>query len=96
MLVQDKSTKAGAIKELQEKGVVFSACENTIRVHEIAAIIRCYDGARGYRLDYLEAGWGYIRFLNFTHLNQKSIWKSTGTFSSPRSWITAGICGMRY
>jgi uncharacterized protein len=35
LLVTDKSYRSNAIKELQAKGVVFAACENTMRARKV-------------------------------------------------------------
>ena len=67
MLVNGKSTKAGAIKELQEKGMVFAACENTMRAQGVAkeqllpGIVTVPMGI-GEIIMKQEEGWGYIRF----------------------------------
>ena len=67
MLVTDQSTKVDAIKELQAKGVVFAACENTMRAHKVVkaqlipGVITVPVGV-GEIILKQEEGWGYIRF----------------------------------
>lgn len=67
MLVSGKSSTAEDIRALQEKGVVFAACENTMRAHKVAKeqllpdVIAVPMGV-GEIIMKQEEGWGYIRF----------------------------------
>ncbi|GAA4442739.1 hypothetical protein GCM10023188_42780 [Pontibacter saemangeumensis] len=67
MLVADQSTQVDAIRELQAKGVVFAACENTMRAHQVVkaqlipSVITVPMGV-GEIIMKQEEGWGYIRF----------------------------------
>ena len=67
MLVTGQSTQVKAIRELQAKGVVFAACENTMRAHQVVkaqllpGVITVPMGV-GEIILKQEEGWGYIRF----------------------------------
>ncbi|MCX2739016.1 DsrE family protein [Pontibacter anaerobius] len=67
MLVSEKSTNAAAIKELQEKGVVFAACENSMRARKVEkaqllpGVITVPMGI-GEVVMKQEEGWSYIKF----------------------------------
>ena len=66
LLVTENTTKATAIKELQAKGVVFAACENTMRARKITkaqllpAVITV-PMAVGEIVIKQEEGWSYIK-----------------------------------
>ncbi|MDX5436213.1 MAG: DsrE family protein [Pontibacter sp.] len=67
MLVSEKSTNAAAIKALQEKGVVFAACENSMRARKVEkgqllpGVITVPMGI-GEVVMKQEEGWSYIKF----------------------------------
>ncbi len=67
LLVTGKSYKPDAIKELQVKGVVFAACENTMRARKVTKeqllpnVITVPMGI-GEIITKQEEGWGYIKY----------------------------------
>ena len=67
MLLTGKAYKAPAIKELQTKGVVFAACENTMRFRKVTAAellpgVKTVPMAIGEIVTKQQEGWGYIKF----------------------------------
>ncbi|MEJ8803380.1 DsrE family protein [Pontibacter sp. H249] len=67
LLVTDKTTKATAIKDLQAKGVVFAACENTMRVQKVVKEqllpqVTTVPMGIGELVLKQEEGWSYIKF----------------------------------
>lgn len=66
-LLSGKSYKAAGIKELQAKGVVFAACENTMRVRKVTkadllpGVITVPMGV-GEIIMKQEEGWSYIKY----------------------------------
>lgn len=67
LLLKDKSGKSTDIKALQEKGVVFAACENTMRMQKVSAeqllpgVITVPMGI-GEIVTKQQEGWSYIKF----------------------------------
>jgi uncharacterized protein len=67
MLVSATSRQAAAIRELQQKGVVFAACENTMRRQQVEktqllpGVITVPMGI-GEIITKQAEGWGYIKF----------------------------------
>ena len=67
LLVTDKTTQATAIKALQDKGVVFAACENTMRrlqveKNQLLPAVLTVPMAIGEIITKQDEGWGYIKF----------------------------------
>ncbi|WP_018477725.1 DsrE family protein [Pontibacter roseus] len=67
LLVTGKSTQANAIKELQAKGVVFAACENTMKrakveKSQLLPNIPTVPMGIGEIVSKQEEGWSYIKF----------------------------------
>ena len=67
MVLTGKAYKAAAIKELQAKGVVFAACQNTMRFRKVTAAellpgVKTVPMAIGEIVTKQQAGWGYIKF----------------------------------
>ncbi|MDX5419548.1 MAG: DsrE family protein [Hymenobacteraceae bacterium] len=67
LLVTDKTTQATAIKALQDKGVVFAACENTMRrlqveKNQLLPGVLTVPMAIGEIITKQDEGWGYIKF----------------------------------
>ncbi|MHA6247206.1 DsrE family protein [Pontibacter sp. CAU 1760] len=66
MLVKDKATAAEQLKALQDKGVVFAACENAMRAHNVQkeqllpGVITVPMGVVEI-IEKQEEGWSYIR-----------------------------------
>ncbi|WP_051359615.1 DsrE family protein [Adhaeribacter aquaticus] len=67
LVLAQKSYKTGAIKELQQKGVVFAACENTMRFRKVSVtdllpgVITVQMGV-GEIIMKQEQGWSYIKY----------------------------------
>jgi len=67
LVLTQKSYKAAAIKELQQKGVVFAACENTMRFRKVTvtdllpSVITVPMGI-GEIIMKQEQGWSYIKY----------------------------------
>ncbi|PVY42235.1 DsrE family protein [Pontibacter virosus] len=67
LLVTDKTTQAPAIKALQEKGVNFVACENTMRMQKVEKDqllpgVPTVPMGIGEIITKQDEGWGYIKF----------------------------------
>lgn len=67
LLVTGKSTQANAIKELQAKGVVFAACENTMKrakveKSQLLPNVPTVPMGIGEIVTKQEEGWSYIKF----------------------------------
>jgi uncharacterized protein len=67
LLVTDKTTQADAIKALQDKGVSFVACENTMRVQKVEKSqllpgVTTVPMGIGEIITKQDEGWGYIKF----------------------------------
>lgn len=67
LLVNGKSTQAKAIKELQAKGVVFAACENTMKranvvKSQLLPDVPTVPMGIGEIVTKQEEGWSYIKF----------------------------------
>lgn len=67
LLVAGKSTQATAIKELQAKGVVFAACENTMKranveKNQLLPNVPTVPMGIGEIVMKQEEGWSYIKF----------------------------------
>jgi uncharacterized protein len=67
LLVADKTTQADAIKALQDKGVRFVACENTMRVQKVEKSqllpgVTTVPMGIGEIITKQDEGWGYIKF----------------------------------
>ncbi|MDX5420306.1 MAG: DsrE family protein [Hymenobacteraceae bacterium] len=67
LLVNGKSTQASAIKELQAKGVVFAACENTMKrskveKDQLLPYVPTVPMGIGEIVIKQEKGWSYIKF----------------------------------
>jgi intracellular sulfur oxidation DsrE/DsrF family protein len=67
LLVDGKSTQATAIKELQAKGVVFAACENTMKraklvKNQLLPNVPTVPMGIGEIVMKQEEGWSYIKF----------------------------------
>ncbi|MBD1396456.1 DsrE family protein [Pontibacter sp. JH31] len=67
LLVTDKTTQRASIKALQEKGVVFVACENTMRMQKVEKNqllpgVTTVPMAIGEIIMKQDEGWGYIKF----------------------------------
>ncbi|NDK55635.1 DsrE family protein [Pontibacter fetidus] len=66
LLVTENTTKATAIKDLQAKGIVFAACENTMRARKITKEqllpnVITVPMAVGEIITKQEEGWSYIK-----------------------------------
>ncbi len=67
LLVTGKSTQANAIKGLQEKGVVFAACENTMKKvkvekNQLLPNVPTVPMGIGEIVTKQEEGWSYIKY----------------------------------
>lgn len=67
LLVTEKSYKAEALKALQGKGVVFAACENSMRARNVTKAqllpgVITVPMAIGEIIMKQEQGWGYIKY----------------------------------
>lgn len=67
LLLKDKAYKAGALKALQDKGVVFAACQNTMRFLKVTEAellpgVITVPSAISELVTKQEEGWSYIRF----------------------------------
>ncbi|MBX0331869.1 DsrE family protein [Pontibacter sp. HSC-14F20] len=67
LLVTDKTKQAAAIKALQEKGVQFVACENTMQVQKVSKNqlspgVPTVPMGIGEIIMKQDDGWGYIKF----------------------------------
>lgn len=67
MLMTAKAHKPAALKALQEKGVVFAACQNTMRFNKVTQAdllpgVTTVPSAVAELISKQEEGWSYLRF----------------------------------